>query len=98
MLPRSVTFQIFLFIKLLLSDVVDCSWESWGSWSNCTIPCGTGSRYSVRKIKQHAQGGGLPCTGNVKRTDTCNTQSCPCNAIVQGFIIRIYTNIVGFLC
>mmetsp|Transcript_43512 Transcript_43512/g.100126 ORF Transcript_43512/g.100126 Transcript_43512/m.100126 type:complete len:1548 (-) Transcript_43512:136-4779(-) len=56
---------------------VDCEWNVWGDWSDCTTTCGPGTKIHSRNIKTFARNGGIPCTGEIKREAAlCNLGSC----------------------
>ena len=54
---------------------------TWGSWSDCTGPCGggIGSKTRTIDIKKHAWPGAKPCPVLVKdiQTKSCKTDPCP---------------------
>ena len=48
------------------------------SWSECSRSCGGGIRKSVRDCdRPEPTKGGLYCTGDRVRYESCNTQDCP---------------------
>eukprot|EP01127_Copromyxa_protea_P011653 TRINITY_DN294_c0_g1_i1.p1 TRINITY_DN294_c0_g1~~TRINITY_DN294_c0_g1_i1.p1 ORF type:complete len:1674 (-),score=432.23 TRINITY_DN294_c0_g1_i1:61-4824(-) len=55
---------------------VDCIWDEWTQWSQCTAQCGTGSTTRTREVGIPAANGGAECTGESSSTTTCNTQAC----------------------
>ena len=56
----------------------DGSWGEWASWSSCSRTCGGGVRRSVRECSSPPPSeGGLYCTGDRLRYQSCATQSCP---------------------
>ena len=57
---------------------MDGGWGAWQSWSECSRSCGGGIRRSVRECDNPApSGGGLYCTGDRRRYQSCNTGQCP---------------------
>ena len=56
---------------------VDCSWNTWGQWSTCSVTCGTGSQGRTRTKAQQAANGGNQCRGSSRDTRNCKTQNCP---------------------
>jgi len=62
---------------LVYLHTVDCEWTTWGSWSNCTHPCGGGTRSRSRGKGHEAQYGGDKCVGENNEDQSCNTFSCP---------------------
>ena len=57
--------------------IVDCEWDDFGEWSICDQTCGGGLQSRTRSTKAYAKNGGIPCTGDKKGTQSCNTDSCP---------------------
>ena len=56
----------------------DGGWGGWASWSSCSRTCGGGIRRSVRECDSPPPSdGGLYCTGDRVRYQSCSTQSCP---------------------
>ena len=56
---------------------MDGGWGAWQSWSECSRSCGGGIRRSVRECDNPApSGGGLYCTGDRLRYQSCNTGQC----------------------
>jgi hypothetical protein len=53
----------------------DCTWNPWGPYSNCSVPCGGGVQVRIRTQIQ-ATIGGQPCQGNSTESMACNTQLC----------------------
>ena len=58
---------------------VNCVWNHWSSWSDCSKSCNSGHQTRERTIAQQANSWGEPCTGEPTQTQQCNTQSCPVN-------------------
>ena len=58
-----------------MSISVDCSWNSWQSWSSCTESCGGGTKQRTR-TKNNAACGGAACTGNPFEKTDCNNHCC----------------------
>ncbi|CAH1263786.1 HMCN1 [Branchiostoma lanceolatum] len=59
---------------------VDCTWNSWSTWSACTKSCGVGER-SRHRTYNPAQGSGAQCASLWYTTEMqdCNTQACSVN-------------------
>ncbi|XP_038056242.1 SCO-spondin-like [Patiria miniata] len=55
---------------------VDGIWLEWSGWTNCTLPCGSGTRYRRREC-QEPMHGGTPCQGPYDETEACNVDPCP---------------------
>ncbi|XP_070563732.1 A disintegrin and metalloproteinase with thrombospondin motifs adt-1-like [Ptychodera flava] len=61
---------------LLAFCPIDGRWYQWGSWSECSMSCGSGERSRYRECEE-PQFGGEPCSGPRNDTETCNTNPCP---------------------
>ena len=48
----------------------DGQW-AWGSWSQCSASCGTGTRNRTATPCNGPFYGGLPCSGSGTETETC---------------------------
>eukprot|EP00933_Yihiella_yeosuensis_P057696 TRINITY_DN5769_c1_g2_i1.p1 TRINITY_DN5769_c1_g2~~TRINITY_DN5769_c1_g2_i1.p1 ORF type:complete len:1326 (+),score=179.83 TRINITY_DN5769_c1_g2_i1:153-4130(+) len=60
----------------------DCTWGSWGVWTNCSKTCGGGARSKTRSITQEGVFGGKACDKNDgKMTEVCNKHHCPVNCV-----------------
>ncbi|XP_019856518.1 PREDICTED: cartilage oligomeric matrix protein-like isoform X2 [Amphimedon queenslandica] len=55
---------------------VDCEWEEWSDWTECTVSCDGGMQYRSRN-KTEAMHNGEECVGSSNETKSCNTQECP---------------------
>ncbi|CAK9027555.1 unnamed protein product [Durusdinium trenchii] len=54
----------------------DCKFEHWGTWSNCDVACGRGSRERYRKIAVFAMDSGRGCEGATQELSSCQLQDC----------------------
>ncbi|XP_078703551.1 SCO-spondin-like [Branchiostoma floridae x Branchiostoma belcheri] len=56
---------------------VDCTWNPWSHWSDCTKSCGVGIRTRQRTY-QEPQGNSVKCRDMSYNTETeaCNTEAC----------------------
>ena len=54
----------------------DCVLGAWSEWSDCSAPCGGGTRQRFRGIEAFEIGGGRPCLGNKEDSEACNLQPC----------------------
>merc|ERR1712087_5728 len=57
--------------------IVNCQWNSWGSWQSCSVSCGGGTSKRNRNKSIVAQNGGLDCPGDHQESQNCNTNLCP---------------------
>ncbi|XP_022109876.1 SCO-spondin-like [Acanthaster planci] len=55
---------------------VDGVWWEWSEWTNCTLPCGSGTRFRQRECQEPLHGG-MPCQGAYDHTEACNVDPCP---------------------
>ena len=67
--------MIILFFLQLVS--VDCVWDEFGEWSECTEECGGGQKSRSRNVLTPASNGGNDCDGDATETDICNAEPCP---------------------
>ena len=74
--------------------VVDCIWNEWHEWEQCSKSCGGGITSRTRNIKQYAQLGGQPCVGDAFQTKLCNNQTCPGKNKIRLLIIIPVSNLV----
>ncbi|XP_072046267.1 uncharacterized protein [Amphiura filiformis] len=56
------------------ADYIESSWRPWGSWSACSLTCGSGTKARIRTCSKAGA-----CKGSVTDSSSCNTQSCPAN-------------------
>lgn len=61
---------------LHLTSPVNGEWTGWGGWSECSVPCGTGSQRRARTCTapEPAQGGAT-CEGPGHETRTCQLRA-----------------------
>ena len=53
-----------------------CEWGSWGSWSDCSANCGSGTRTRTRsKIRTELLS--KLCDGDSSESETCTGPPCP---------------------
>ena len=51
---------------------VNCEWNIWTEWSNCSSSCGGGTQVKTRQILIPAANGGTNCTGTNEIIQNCN--------------------------
>ena len=56
--------------------IVDCEWDEFTEWTNCTKGCGGGKQERVREKKIESQFGGMECKGLALEQRDCNTHQC----------------------
>jgi len=56
---------------------VDCKFDEWSEWSDCSKSCNSGNRTAARLLITAPQWGGQPCDGGIMKTEWCNEQPCP---------------------
>ena len=56
---------------------VNCNWSQWTQWETCSSSCGVGTQLRSRYFEEIAKNGGLPCSGEVAESKTCNLELCP---------------------
>jgi len=66
-------------------EYVDCLWDHWSAWSDCSSPCDGGQRTRTRSIVKPSERGGKPCVPLSKEeVGACNTQKCSDETCVNG--------------
>ena len=80
-IPLMVTINLFFDIPVdiqKLSDMnsVNCAWDSWETWTSCTVTCGGGVKVRTRTIDTHEENGGTACSGYASELESCNTGAC----------------------
>ena len=79
------------WLGLRCKKKLDCQWSEWSSYSNCSVPCGTGKQTRSREKTVEEQYGGL-CSGSEEDTIICTLNPCPSKIIYLYLLIYfIYT-------
>jgi len=60
---------------------VHCVVSSYGEWTTCSLPCGTGQQERARIVATAAAHGGTPCPV-LRETQLCNATPCPVDCVV----------------
>jgi len=67
---------------------IDCTMSAWGSWSTCSVSCGSGTQTRDR-VMSPAHNGGAHCADETThQTQQCDLAPCP----VQGRASMLQTN------
>ena len=66
-----IKIQCFQFLS------VDCEWNPFEKWSNCSKTCGGGNQTRTRTAHKKEAFGGAPCEGPAEETQACNEEACP---------------------
>ena len=78
-----------LILTLLIEIVLSVSggWGDFGDFSECTVACGGGEQFRIRKcdnpLPQH---GGVDCEGEERETRACNVDACPKKIFGKNFV------------
>lgn len=59
---------------------VDCAWEAWGTWGECSASCGEGNQQPKQTMTRDANApvmGGNSCPGQNTAWRYCNNFACP---------------------
>jgi hypothetical protein len=60
---------------------IDCAWNSWGAWGECSKSCGGGLKLRQRMYLPMAHNGGKVCPGSPAEILVCNVQECPVDCV-----------------
>eukprot|EP00929_Paragymnodinium_shiwhaense_P000590 TRINITY_DN100839_c0_g1_i1.p1 TRINITY_DN100839_c0_g1~~TRINITY_DN100839_c0_g1_i1.p1 ORF type:complete len:1646 (+),score=391.32 TRINITY_DN100839_c0_g1_i1:63-5000(+) len=60
---------------------VDCTYQDWEKWSECSRTCGGGYFVRSRHIDKPAAHGGKSCNGTMQELEVCKTEECPKDSI-----------------
>ena len=60
---------------------VDCKWNEWSNWTECSLSCDNGTQIRSRTFEP-ALHGGNECEGPEVESELCNTQACPGKAYI----------------
>ena len=74
---------------LLAPKKIDCEWNEYGQWSECSRTCGDGLQTRNRTIKTLAANGGAECTGFSTDYEVCNVMVCPKFGMILTFFEHI---------
>ena len=55
--------------------LVDCEWNDWQAWSDCSATCGDGTKMKNRS-KSVVENSSGTCSGSPTETANCNMQEC----------------------
>jgi hypothetical protein len=61
---------------------IPCVMSDWGSFSDCTLSCGTGSQTRERNITTAPLYGGTLCL-NLTHSEPCNEDECPVDCVMS---------------
>merc|ERR1719313_2106109 len=56
---------------------INCEWDDWSEWEECSETCGGGDRKRTRVRKVLGLFGGDECIGPHENTESCNINVCP---------------------
>ena len=80
-----IIFDLIIAIQLPLNlnttshSIVNCKWEEYSAWSDCSVTCGEGFKVRYRKTEQNARNGGKNCSGSYEDITNCETKICKGN-------------------
>lgn len=55
---------------------VDCVWDTWNEWGECSKTCGSGKSTRTRSVKVWAKNRGKQCEGVARQDQVCEYQAC----------------------
>lgn len=62
---------------------VDCLWEDWTAWSDCSVSCGIGALSRLRKRAHYEAHGGHVCYGTEDDVAVCELSPCPLDCFLE---------------
>lgn len=62
---------------------VDCLWEDWTKWSDCSVSCGIGATTRLRKRAHYEAFGGHVCYGTEDDVAVCELSPCPLDCFLE---------------
>ena len=65
-----------MIVKFHFLFSVDCEWDRFGAWTECSTTCGEGFQRRRRTVKQRQRNGGKPCRGSETQSRNCNKGAC----------------------
>lgn len=54
----------------------NCRLSEWSGWDKCDKQCGSGQQFQSRTVDQRASKKGIPCDGDLRKTQQCATEAC----------------------
>ena len=66
---------------------VDCKWDEWEPFGECTPSCGAGFKTAKRSKLQEAKNGGKECLGKDVKRLSCFSRQCDGNRICLQYIL-----------
>ena len=57
------------------APVIDCTWNAWGPYSDCSVSCGEGTKTKSR-TKSVVESGGGTCSGKSQQDISCFKPAC----------------------
>nr|QNH72393.1 toxin candidate TRINITY_DN31672_c0_g1_i1 [Pachycerianthus borealis] len=73
----SATETIDCYLDCSLRTNTEVYWNTWSSWSPCSVSCGGGQRVRVRTCSDPNSTDKQGCIGGETSRDICNTNICP---------------------
>ena len=79
-----------MIVKFHFLFSVDCEWDRFGAWTECSTTCGEGFQRRRRTVKQRQRNGGKPCRGSETQSRNCNKGACSGKLQNNSFKHKIY--------
>ena len=73
---------------MTINTLVNCQWNKWGPWNECSASCGSGRRVRERTKLTTESFGGRNCQGNSEEDVRCTLEDCPGSYINNAAITR----------
>ena len=71
-----IIIDTLILLFLIIIPVRDCELGDWQE-GECSVSCGPGQRVLTRVEIIEEINGGIPCSGDLSKTESCNLKECP---------------------
>mmetsp|Transcript_33555 Transcript_33555/g.78014 ORF Transcript_33555/g.78014 Transcript_33555/m.78014 type:complete len:429 (-) Transcript_33555:84-1370(-) len=68
-------------IGTMCKKSVDCFWDEWKEWEDCSKTCGGGHRLRTRHVGREPRFGGKKCEGPQREEGECASRACPTTTV-----------------
>jgi len=76
---------------------VDCVYDEWQDWGECTKTCGNGTKTHKREVKTEAAHGGKKCDGDAEASEECELEECKSTAFREALGLPMLVSVSAWL-